>query len=115
MTLMAINDVVSMYLSDNDIDHYRVSDGIAYTITDEVIPISQSDLISASENLAMLRLRQKRDIFISQTDWWSGSDLTMTAEQTAYRQALRDLPSTATPALDEDGQLTGVTWPEKPE
>ena len=112
---MAINDVVSMYLSENDVDHYRVKDGIAYTITDEVIPISESDLISASENLAMLRLRQKRNIFISQTDWWSGSDLTMSADQTVYRQALRDLPSTSTPSLDSDGQLTGVNWPTKPE
>ena len=42
-------------------------------------------------------------------------DLTMTKKQMDYRKALRDLPSTASPELDEDGQLTGVTWPEKPE
>jgi len=28
---------------------------------------------------------------------------------------LRDLPNTATPELDEYGNLTNVTWPEKPE
>jgi hypothetical protein len=32
-----------------------------------------------------------------------------------YRQALRDLPANCTPALDENGNLTGVTWPNKPE
>tara|TARA_R110000803_G_scaffold51751_1_gene106777 strand:- start:16 stop:381 length:366 start_codon:yes stop_codon:yes gene_type:complete len=60
-------------------------------------------------------LREQRNQIISATDWQASSDLTMTAEQTAYRQALRDLPTTATPSLDEDGQLTGVIWPTKPE
>ena len=32
-----------------------------------------------------------------------------------YRQDLRDLPSSAKPKLDENGNLTGVTWPTKPE
>jgi len=44
---------------------------------------------------------------IAQTDWWASSDLTMTAEQTAYRQALRDITANAT-SLDD------VTWPTKP-
>jgi hypothetical protein len=69
----------------------------------------------APSDRALRLLREKRNRLLSQTDWQASSDLTMTAEQTAYRQALRDLPNTATPALDEDGQLTGVTWPEVPE
>ena len=33
-----------------------------------------------------------------------------------YRQALRDLPSTTSnPKIDENGHLTNVTWPTKPE
>ena len=67
-----------------------------------------------SEEQVFLSLRSKRDKLLKETDWQASSDLTMTAEQTAYRQSLRDLPSTATPALDENGQLTGVTWPVKP-
>ena len=35
--------------------------------------------------------RSKRDALIAATDWWASSDLTMTDEQTAYRQALRDI------------------------
>jgi hypothetical protein len=31
-----------------------------------------------------------------------------------YRRALRDLPTTARPTLDEDGNLTGVEWPVVP-
>ena len=73
-----------------------------------------SDNPSNSE-IASEFVRDNRNAMLSQTDWWASSDLTMTAEQTAYRKALRDLPSTASPELDSDGELTGVTWPTKPE
>lgn len=59
--------------------------------------------------------REDRNCLLTQTDWWAMSDRIMTSEQTTYRQALRDLPSTALPSLNSDGQLTGVTWPTKPE
>jgi len=52
-------------------------------------------------------LRAERDRLIAATDWWAGSDRTMTAEQTAYRQALRDITDTYT-SLDD------VVWPTKP-
>ena len=55
----------------------------------------------------MKALRAERDRLIAQTDWWASSDLTMTAEQTAYRQALRDITESAT-SLDD------VVWPTKP-
>ena len=51
--------------------------------------------------------RGARDSLLADTDWWSASDLTMTAEQTAYRQALRDISS-------QDGFPTNITWPTKP-
>ena len=55
----------------------------------------------------MKLLRAERDRLIAATDWWASSDLTMTAEQTAYRQALRDITDNAT-SLDD------VVWPTKP-
>lgn len=55
----------------------------------------------------MRLLRQERDRRLAETDWWASSDLTMTTEQTTYRQALRDITDSAT-SLDD------VTWPEKP-
>lgn len=59
-------------------------------------------------NIAALR-RTVRNEKLSETDWWASSDLTMTAEQTAYRQALRDISSHANwPHLDE------ADWPTKP-
>jgi len=55
----------------------------------------------------MIELRQQRDKLMAETDWWASSDRTMTAEQIAYRQALRDLPAnTADPA--------NPVWPTKP-
>ncbi len=60
-------------------------------------------------------LRRERKIFLDKTDWWATSDRTMTDEQKAYRQKLRDLPATASPELNERGELINVTWPTKPE
>jgi len=55
----------------------------------------------------MHELRAKRDALIAETDWWANSDRTMTAEQTAYRQALRDLPANTTDPANP-------VWPTKP-
>ena len=66
------------------------------------------------KEIAPYRLRDQRNILLAETDWWASSDITMTAEQTAYRQALRDLPATASPTLDDNGDLISVTWPTKP-
>ena len=52
-------------------------------------------------------LRAERDRRIAETDWWASSDLTMTAEQSAYRQALRDITETYS-------SLEDVVWPVKP-
>ena len=49
-----------------------------------------------------------RNDLLAETDVWALSDRTMTAEQTAYRQALRDIP-------DQAGFPTDITWPTKPE
>ena len=68
---------------------------------------------------AMQLLRFERDQKLRETDYlmipdWPISDSKKTEWKT-YRQNLRDLPATASPSLDENGQLTGVTWPTKPE
>jgi hypothetical protein len=56
----------------------------------------------------MKALREERNRRIAETDWWASSDLTMTQEQSDYRQALRDITDSAT-SLDD------VVWPTKPE
>lgn len=59
-------------------------------------------------------LRKERDRLIAQTDWRFRSDLSPSQAWIDYCQALRDLPATASPSLDENGNLTNVTWPTPP-
>jgi len=65
---------------------------------------------------AMKLLREERDIRIAKTDWRASSDLTLSNAWKTYRQALRDLPASATPKLKSDYELdlTSVTWPTEP-
>ena len=53
-------------------------------------------------------IRFRRDGLLQETDWMALSDVTMTGEMTAYRQALRDIPAQA-------GFPNTVTWPTEPE
>ena len=65
----------------------------------------------------MKLLREERNRRIAQTDWRAGSDLTLASAWSTYRQALRDLPASATPKLNSDYELdlTSVIWPTEPE
>jgi len=69
-----------------------------------VVAAKRDELIAAQP---LKELRAERDRKIAETDWWASSDLTMTAEQTAYRQALRDITLTYS-------SLENVVWPVKP-
>ena len=64
----------------------------------------------------MRLLRIERDTRIAKTDWRASSDLTISDAWKTYRQALRDLPASASPSLDSNGNLdlTSVTWPTEP-
>tara|TARA_B100001287_G_scaffold270237_1_gene268743 strand:+ start:954 stop:1358 length:405 start_codon:yes stop_codon:yes gene_type:complete len=68
----------------------------------------KTKLIELNEQEPMKLLREERNRRIAETDWWASSDLIMSAERTAYRQALRDITKTYS-SLDE------VVWPNKPE
>ena len=66
---------------------------------------------------ADVQLRNQRDMLLQQTDTpWGLADYQHPNKQAwlDYRQALRDLPATADPQLDENGQLTNVIWPTPP-
>ena len=81
--------------------------------TEEDIQAKLEELQNAEP---MRLLRWERNRRLSETDWMSFSDSpTITDDWRTYRQALRDLPSTAEPQLDKQGNLTNVTWPTKPE
>ena len=86
------------------------------------VPDSPSTIEQVNDKLAELQaaepmrlLREERNRRLQETDWMANSDVTMKDSWKTYRQTLRDLPSTAEPKLDEQGNLTNVTWPTKPE
>lgn len=66
----------------------------------------------------MVELRRQRDAKLTDTDWVvTKADETNSAvadNWKTYRQALRDLPSSANPQLDSEDNLTNVTWPTEP-
>ena len=64
----------------------------------------------------MRLLRVERDRLLIACDWRASSDLTLADDWKTYRQALRDLPASASPKLDSDGDLdmSSVTFPTEP-
>ena len=80
--------------------------------TDEEIQAKIAEL-EAAEPLRLLRIERNQKL--TETDWWVLPDRTPTQAQLDYRQALRDLPATAEPQLDDQDNLTNITWPEVPE
>jgi len=73
-------------------------------VTDKQINDKLAELQSGT---SLYELRKVRNRMLAETDWWASSDLTMTQEQTDYRQALRDITNSYT-SLDD------VVWPTKP-
>ena len=69
--------------------------------------------------LPMEKLREERDKKLFDTDYRIVADFPYPSEEVkqawiTYRQELRDLPANSTPSLDENGNLTNVTWPIPP-
>ena len=99
-----------------------------WRVTNDIINLSEcptnvteTQIIEKANELFALEpmrlLREKRDILLRETDWTQNRDVTLSndSDWQTYRQALRDLPSTSSPELNDNGQLTNVTWPTKPE
>ena len=80
-------------------------DGVTTTKAEhEAVYQAQLDATAAAS------VRAKRDSLLAETDWTGMSDVTMTAEMAAYRQALRDITTThaSFPYLQDSD------WPETP-
>ena len=94
----------------------KIVDGMLMDLTSEDLAQREIDIAARPSelNMALLSLRSKRNNLLAKTDWTANSDVTMSDAWKKYRQDLRDLPASATPSLDEHGNLTNVTWPTKP-
>ncbi len=77
-------------------------------INDEVTRLNDAE--------PMRLLRIERDRLLTATDWRASSDLTLSTAWKTYRQSLRDLPASASPKLDLNGNLdmSSVTFPTEP-
>jgi len=72
--------------------------------------------IKAAEPMRVLRIERNQKL--AETDWITlkaySQKQDVSEDWANYMQALRDLPATAEPQLDEQGNLTNVIWPEVP-
>ena len=84
------------------------------------IELINSKVSQYTNIIAFEKLRTERDLLLNNTDKytsipdWPHANDTVKQAWLTYRQALRDLPSTASPQLDSNGELTNVTWPTPP-
>ena len=71
--------------------------------------------LDAAEPMRLLRI--ERDKKIALTDWRVLPDQSPSDDWINYRQALRDLPASASPKLNSGGELdfSSFTWPTEPE
>ena len=68
---------------------------------------------------AIKKMREQRNALLDQSDKYVTRDYPHLLELDIqnwidYRLALRNLPTTARPTLDEDGNLKDVVWPTVP-
>ena len=87
--------------------------GVLRDMTAEEITARQAEetaYTNGAFDRSLQELRNKRNNLLNETDWWGASDNTMTAEQTQYRQDLRDI----TNGLTTVEEVEAVEFPEKP-
>jgi hypothetical protein len=83
---------------------YTDTEGNTVTVAQQIADSEALELLNVTNGA-----KERRNMLLDTTDWWAVADRTMTAEQTAYRQALRNITSHANwPHLDE------ADWPTKP-
>ena len=97
----------------------NVYSGITWHDSSQTIPTEEqvTAKIAALDALEPMRLlRIERDAKLAACDWRASSDLTLADSWKTYRQALRDLPASASPKLDSNYNLdfSSFTWPTEP-
>jgi uncharacterized protein YukE len=92
---------------------HKLIDGIKIDLTAEEISelnLRDQQYLDGALDRAIENLRQKRNSLLQETDWWGASDNTMSAEQTQYRQDLRDIIN----GLTTVEEVNAVEFPTKP-
>lgn len=96
------------------VDYYVTVDSSHQDFNHLVIVWDRAEPVPTDEQLEAAfviwswdNVRTRRNELLSETDWYALSDVYMSDDMAAYRQALRDLPASAENSTD-------VVWPEKP-
>ena len=91
--------------------HKRNNERIPFTAEEEVKRDAEEQAHEDGKfDKALRLLREKRNRFLAETDFYALSDVTMSSEMATYRQALRDLPA----GKDTVKKVDDATWPDKP-
>ena len=106
----AIRNGATQDANGNWVQAWTVVDMFADTTEDGVTTTKAEHEAAYQANLdakAAESVRTQRDAKLAETDWMGLSDVTMTAEMAAYRQALRDITTHANFPYLQDSD-----WPE---
>ena len=76
--------------------------GSDWILDHQAVDLTSDEVAEATAVLAA-NMREERNKRLAVTDWTSSSDVTMSAEMTAYRTALRNVPA--------QSDFPTVTWP----
>jgi hypothetical protein len=92
--------------------HHNINGNIVPFTAEEEAQRDAEELAFANGafDRAMADLRQKRNSLLTATDYLALSDNTLSANMTAYRQALRDI----TDGLTTIDEVNAVVFPSKP-
>jgi len=108
--LQQVNSVAPVQDANNNwVEGWSVVDAFADTTVDGVTTTkAEHEAAYTASELAKVaaNAREKRDALLAATDFYALSDVTMSAEMTAYRAALRDVPT--------QSDFPTVTWPTAP-
>ena len=85
-----------------DVDPYLDGDKVYIVKVENTTTEEQTAL----KNAEWENVRNLRNTKLKRTDWRASSDLTLSDEWKAYRQALRDIPTQSDPY--------NITWPTEP-
>ena len=106
-----IGNGVTTDANGNTVEAWSVVDKFADTTDEDGVVTTkaehEADYTAKKDADAAASVRTQRDDKLKATDWTALSDVTMTAEMTTYRQALRDVPAQA-------GFPSTITWPTSP-
>jgi len=110
---VSVRDGVVQDASGNWVENYVARDMFADTTDEDGVTTTKAEHEAAYQATLDAKVaeghRTTRNGLLAETDYFALTDVTLTAEMTTYRQALRDITSHANwPNLNDDD------WPTKP-